>query len=174
MFPTQRHDHRVRRQAGLLLEFLDDRLALSAGARGAAAEAVLHDHPADHTQLNHLSRRPEILGRGSPAAVPANLSAALRSLFREYEDWGGGSRFAPSLPGRRPLQIRGSRVAVRIKVAFPSVLGAYLRELRADGLQILRTMPAYGMAEGMLPIGKLPAVAQLAAHVWPAHPPIMR
>ena len=57
---------------------------------------------------------------------------------------------------------------MRIKVAFPPALGAYLGDLRRDGLQIIRTVPAYGMAEGTLPVAKLPAVAQLAAHVWPA------
>jgi hypothetical protein len=174
MLTTQRHDRRVRRQAGFLLESLDDRLVLSGGARGAAAEAVVHDHAANHAPLDHHSRRREVLGHGSPAALPANLSAALRSLYREYQDQGGGSRFTPSLPGGRPLPIRGSRVAVRIKVAFPPALGAYLRALRADGLQIIRTVPAYGLAEGMLPIAALPAAAQLAASVRPAPSPIMR
>jgi hypothetical protein len=174
MLTTQRHDRRVRRQARFLLESLDDRLVLSAGARGAAAEAVVHHQAADHAHLYHHSRRREVLGHGLPAALPASLSAALRSLYRQYEDQGGGSRFTPSLPGGRPLPIRGSRVAVRIKVAFPPTLGANLRDLRADGLQIIRTVPAYGMAEGVLPLAKLPAVAQVAAHVWLAPPPITR
>ena len=54
----------------------------------------------------------------------------------------------PGLPGDGLLPIRGFRVAVRIKVAFPPALGAYLLDLRADGLQVIRTVPAYGMAEG--------------------------
>jgi hypothetical protein len=141
MLTTQRHDRRVRRQAGLLLEPLDDRLLLSGGARGATAEALVHD-------------------------LPANVSGALRSLYREYKDQVGDSRSTPSLPGGELLSIRGLRVAVRIKVAFPPALGSYLNDLRADGMQITRTVPAYGLAEGMLPVAKLPAVAQLAAHVW--------
>ncbi len=164
MLTTHRHDRRGRRQAGLLLESLDDRLLLSGGARGATAEAVVHYQPASHAhRYHHISPR-EVLRDGSPAALPANFSAALRLLYREYEDQGGDSL----------LPIRGSRVAVRIKVAFPPALGAYLGDLRRDGLQIIRTVPAYGMAEGMLPVARLPAVAQLAAHVWPAPPPIMR
>jgi hypothetical protein len=174
MLTTQRHDRRVRPRARFLLESLDHRLVLSAGAGGAAAEAVVHDQAANHAHLYHQSRRREVLGHGSSAALPANLSAALRSLYREYEDQGGGSRFTPSLPGGRPVPIRGSRVAVRIKVAFPPALGADLHHLRADGLQIIRTSRAYGLAEGMLPIAALPAVAQIAAHVWPAHPPITK
>ena len=81
------------------------------------------------------------------------------------------TRAATAPPGQRGdglLPIRGSRVAVQIKVAFPPALGAYLGALRRDGLQIIRTVPAYGMVEGMLPVARLPAVAQLAAHVWPA------
>jgi hypothetical protein len=50
-------------------------------------------------------------------------------------------------------------------------LGAYLRALRADGLQIIRTVPAYGLADGMLPIAALPAAAQVAASVKPAPRP---
>jgi hypothetical protein len=164
MLTTQRHDRRVRRLAGLRLECLDDRLLLSGGARGATAEAVVHYQPASDAHRYHHIRPREVLRDGSPAALPANFSAALRLLYSEYEDQGGDSLLA----------IRGARVAVRIKVAFPPALGAYLRDLRADGLQIIRTVPAYGMAEGTLPVAKLPAVAQLAAHVWPASLPIKR
>jgi hypothetical protein len=174
MLTNQRHDRRVRRQAEYLLESLDDRLVLSAGARSAAADVVLHDQAANHTHLYRNSRSGEVPGHGSPPVTPANLSIALRSLYREYEDQGGGSHFTPSLPGGRPLLIRGSRVGVLIKVAFPPALGADVRALRADGLQIIRTVPAYGLAEGMLPLAKLPAVAKVAAHVSPARPPIMR
>jgi hypothetical protein len=164
MLTTHRHDRRGRRQAGLLLESLDDRLLLSGGARGATAEAVVHYQPASHARLYHQISPHEVLRDGSPAALPATFSAALRLLYREYEDQRGDSL----------LPIRGSRVAVLIKVAFPPALGAYLGDLRRDGLQIIRTVPAYGMAEGLLPVARLPAIAQLAAHVWPAPPPIMR
>jgi hypothetical protein len=102
------------------------------------------------------------------------LSASLRTLYREYLDQGGGRRFTPSLPGGRPLLIRGSRVAVRIKVAFPPALGAYLRDLRADGLRNIRTFPAHGLADGMLPIAALPVAAQVAANVRPTPPPNVR
>jgi hypothetical protein len=175
MFTTPRHDRRVRPQAGLLLESLDDRLLLSGGASGAASQAGMHAQPANHARLDHQNVIPrELPEDGTPVALPANLSAALRSLYREYVGHGGDNAFTPGLTGDGLLSIRGSRVAVRIKVAFPPALGAYLRDLRADGLQITRTIPAYGLAEGMLPVAKLPAVAQLAAHVWPATPAITR
>jgi hypothetical protein len=169
MLTTQRHDWRVRRQARFLLESLDDRLVLSAGAGGAAA--AVHSPAANHA---HHTRQREVLGHGSPAVVPANVSPALRSLYREYVDLGGGNRFTPGQPGGRPLEIRGTRVAVLIKVGFPPALGADLHHLRADGLQSIRTSRAYGLAEGMLPIAALPAAAQVAAHEWPAYPPIVR
>ena len=165
MLTTHRHDRRVRRQAGILLESLDDRLLLSGGA---TVEAVVHYQPANHAQGDHRSRPRDVLAHGSPAALPSNVSPALRSLYLQYEDQRGGSGFAPSQPGSGPLVIRGARVAVQIKVAFPPALGAYVSKLRADGLQVTRTVPADGLAEGMLPIAKLRAVAQLAAHVWPA------
>ena len=170
MFTTQRRDRRVRRQIRFLLESLDNRLVLSAGAGGAAAEAVVHHPVADHAHAHH-TRRQEVLGHGLPATLPLNVSPELRLLFREYKEQ-GGSRSAPSQPGGRPLQVSGTRVAVLLKVAFPPALDAYLPNLRADGLQVIRTVPAYGVVEGRLPIAALPAAAQLAAKVWPAPPRI--
>jgi hypothetical protein len=161
MLTAHRPDRRGRRQAGLLLESLDHRLLLSGGA---AAEAVVHYQPASHAHRHHHISPREDLRHGSPAALPATFSAPLRVLYREFNDQGNG----------RLLPNRGPRVAVRIKVAFPPALGAYLGALRKDGLQIIRTMPAYGMAEGTLPVARLPALARLAAHVWPAPPSIIR
>jgi hypothetical protein len=174
MLNTQRNGRRVRRQAGFLLESLDDRLLLSWGVRGATAEALAHSQPASHAHRDHHISPREARGLESPAALPANISPALRSLYREYKDRVGDSGSTHSLPGNGFLAIRGFRVAVLIKVAFPPALGAYVRDLRADGLQIIRTIPAYGLAEGTLPVAKLPAIAKLAAHVWPASLPIKR
>ncbi len=116
----------------------------------------MHYQTAGHAQLYHDSSPREDLRHGLPAALPANVSPALRLLYREYEDQ-GRDRF---------LVIPSSRVAVRIKVAFPPALGAYVGALRGDGMQIMRTVPADGMAEGTVPVARLPAVAKLAAHVW--------
>ena len=174
MLTTKRHDRRVRRQTGLLLEPLDDRLLLSGGAQGATAEALVYNQPAIHAHSNHHISPHEFLGDRSPAPLPANVSRALRSLYREYEDEVRESRSESSLPSDESASIRSLRVAVRIKVAFPPALGAYIPKLRADGLQIVRTMPAYGMAEGTVRVARLPALAQLAAHVWPASLPIKK
>ncbi len=171
MLTTQRRDRRVRRQTRLVLESLHDRLVLSAGALSAAAEAVVHHPAADHSLLqqnDHHTRRREVIGHGSPATLPLNVAAGLRLLFREYKEQGGGSRFAPSPTTDRPLQIIGTRVAVLIKVAFPPALDSYVPRLRALGLDVIRTIPDYGLVEGTLRIAKLPAAAQLAAKVWPA------
>ena len=177
MLTTHRHDRRVRRQTRFLLESLDDRLVLSVGAWSAAAEAVVQHPGANHAQLHqydHHTRRGKVPGHGSPATLPPNVSPALRSLFREYKEQGGSSRFAPSATTGRPLLINGTKVAVIIKVAFPPALDAYLPRLRADGLQVIRTVPAFGLAEGTLPIAALPAAAQLAAKVWQAPPSSLR
>jgi hypothetical protein len=44
--------------------------------------------------------------------------------------------------------------------------GFFLSDLRADGLRVFRTLKAYGVAEGTLPIANLPAITPLVAHVW--------
>ena len=158
MLTTHRQDRQCRRHAGLLFEALDHRFLLSGGAGAQSAEAVLHDQPASFAQLDHNnSSRDDLLHR-SPAALPANVSAGLRMLHRQYEDQAGD----------HSLAIRSARVAVRIKVAFPPALVAYVSALRKDGLDVIRTLPAYGEVEGTLPVHSLPAVAKLAAHVWAA------
>ncbi len=169
MFNTQRHGRRVRRQPGLLLESLDDRLLLSGGAEGATAAAVVHYGPANDAHRDHGISPRELLRDGSPAALSDYCAPALRLLYREYESPGGHSQVITSPPDDG-LLISGSRVAVTIKVAFPPALGGYyISDLRADGLRVFRTVRADGLAEGMLPIAKLPAITPLVAHVWPYH-----
>ena len=166
MLNTQRHDLRVRRQAGLHLESLDDRILLASGALGPTAEALVHHQPidahTDHPVTSHV-----VLTDRSPAALPINVSASLRSLYRDYKEQVRVSPSTISLPSNGVVSISGLKVAVRIKVGFPPALGSYLDDLRSDGLQLIRTVPADGVAEGLLPISKLGAVARIAAHVWP-------
>jgi hypothetical protein len=170
MLNTQRHD----RQAALLLESLDDRLLLSGGAAGATAAAAVHYHPASDMHRDHRSRPREVLRGELRAALSSNFAPALRLLYREFEGPGGHSRVLTSPPVDR-LLISGTRVAVAIKVAFPPALGGFfIRDLRVDGLRVLRTVPAHGVAEGMLPIAKLPAVAPIAAQVELAPLSIMK
>jgi hypothetical protein len=77
-------------------------------------------------------------------------------------------------PGGRPPLIGDSRVAVLIKVAYPPAFNALLQRLRADGLHVTRTLAAYGLAEGTLPIDELPAAAQDSARMWLAPRRILR
>jgi hypothetical protein len=87
-------------------------------------------------------------------------------LYREYEG-PGGPNLVKTNPPVNGLLISGSSVAVAIKVAFPPAMGGYYTSaLRADGLRVFRTVRAYGLAEGTIPIAKLPAITPLVAHVW--------
>jgi hypothetical protein len=169
MFTSQRHALRVRRQARLLLESLDDRIVMSEGA-GGAAEAVVPRPPAPHAQLPHHAGRRERLGDKLPAfALPLNVSPAVRALY-----WGYRARddvmpvTPPHKQNGRPLEISRRRVAVLIKVAFPPALYGDLHRLEVQGLKVIRTDPAYGLAEGLVPVGALRVFAQESAHVWPA------
>jgi hypothetical protein len=167
MLHAQRHNQRVRPQARPLVESLDDRLVLSGGAAGTTAAALVHYQPATDVRSDHVSSPREVPSDGSPATLSLYFSQPLRLLYREYEGPGGHSQVATSPPADG-LSISGSRVAVIIKVAYPPALGGYyLTDLRADGLRVFRTVPAEGLAEGTLPIAKLPVITPLVAHVWP-------
>jgi hypothetical protein len=133
------------------------------------SEALVISQSANDAHSQSFSSREILLDR-SPAVLPANVSAPLRSLYHEFKDQVRDS----GSTGNELLVIRDRRVAVRIKVAFPPALGAYVSKLRADGMDVIRTVPADGMAEGTVPIAKLPAVAKLAAHVWPVSLPIKK
>jgi hypothetical protein len=174
MFTTQRHDGRARRHARFHLEPLDDRLVLSAGFGGAAAESVAQSPLAKHADLRNLAHDPHgPLGRGSHVKLPANVSPALRLLYREFEHL-GGSRNATSLPGGTPVVIGGARVAVKIKADFPPSLDTELFRLRAVGLRVVRIIPNEGLAVGTLPIAALPAVGEIPVVLEPATPSVRR
>jgi hypothetical protein len=186
MLNPQRRDRRTRRHAQFHLEGLDDRLVLSAGAGGAAAGDALHDqvthptrhaahhahharhaaHHARHANLGAPGR--ESSGHGPSGTLPANVAAALQSLYQEYESQGGGANFTPSQPSDQLLQIRGTSVAVSLKVSSGSDFNTALAQLQADGMQVSASSPTNGLIEGLLPIAELPAAAQVAASVAPA------
>jgi hypothetical protein len=167
MLNAQRNDRRVRRRAGLLLESLDDRLFLSGSAASATAPVVAHYQPANDVPRDHRITPREVLRSGSPAGLSLYFARPLRLLYREYERPDGHALVVTS-PPVKGLMISGSRVGVVVKVAYPPALGGfYLSDLRADGLRVFRTVKAYGLAAGTLPIAKLPVIAPLAAHVWP-------
>ena len=168
MLTAQRLDRRVRPQVRFLLESLESRLVFSAGVGGATAGAVVHHLVADHAHIHQQAHRGERPGHGAPATLPLNVSPALRSLYRDYEKSGGVSGLATNSSGGRPLSVSGTGVIVFIKAAFPPALRSYVPRLQARGLDLIRIVPAYGLAEGKLPIAALPAVSQLAAKVWPA------
>ena len=172
MLTTQRHDRRVRRQAGLLLESLDDRLLLSGGARGATAEALVHHQPANHRAVTTISACARFSGTDRPLRCRATFlqhsdrstaSTRTKSAIAAPRQASPPTGCSPSAASESPCESRWRSPPPWVRTCV---------ELRADGLQVIRTMPAYGMAEGTLPIAKLPAVAQLAAHVWPASLPI--
>jgi hypothetical protein len=188
MLTTRRRDRRTRRQARFHLESLDDRVVLSAGARGAAAEAAVHHEMAGHARhaarhahhkvhharhANHGAAGQGPVVHGSSATLPANVSAALQSLYQEYENQGGGSSFKPSLPSDRLLQISGTSVGVQLKMASSGDFNTFVSDLQADGLQITSSSATYGLVVGMLPIAELPAASQVAASVTPAPPPVL-
>jgi hypothetical protein len=101
------------------------------------------------------------------------VSAALQSLYQEYESQGGGSHFTPNQPSDKLLQISGTSVAVQLRMASPGDFHAFVSAVQADGMQVSSSSANYGVVVGMLPIAELPAVAQVAASVTPAPPPVL-
>jgi len=259
MLTTRKHDQRTRRQALFILESLDDRLVLSAGAGGAAAaeaagaigshaalveqrheariarhEAKLERIHARHeARLERMAARhaammpmagpvmPTIVGpaastssaptaapaasttmtpaatpstpgssgninpivptttptpspapQSSPGPLPANVAAALQSLYTEFEN-AGGDTFVPNQPIDQALQISGNSVEVSLKIGPGTDFNTALSQLQADGMQVSSSSATYALIDGMLPISELPAAAQIASSVNPVPKPIL-
>lgn len=69
-------------------------------------------------------------GPNSSGPLPANVGAALQTLYQEYESAGGGSSFTPSSPSDNQLQISGTSVGVNLKVNSPSEFDAAMTASR--------------------------------------------
>ena len=96
---------------------------------------------------------------------------ALQSLYQEYESAGGGSSFTPSQPSDKQLQISGDSVGVSLKMNSSGNFSTFLSQLQSDGLQVTSSSATYGLVDGMLPIGDLRTIAQVASSVTPMSPP---
>lgn len=100
----------------------------------------------------------------APVPLPANVAAALQSLYTEFKDAGSGE-FKPSDPIDNTLQISGDNVEVSLKIGSVTDFNSALSQLKSDGMQISASSSTYGLIEGMLPISELPAAGQLASSV---------
>jgi hypothetical protein len=112
-------------------------------------------------------------GAGTSTTLPANVAAALQSLYQEYESQGGGDSFTPGQPSDKLLVISGTSVGVDLKIGSGADFNTVLSQLQADGLQVSSSSATYGLIDGVLPIAQLPAAAQLAASVTPTSRPIL-
>jgi hypothetical protein len=110
----------------------------------------------------------------SPGSLSANVSAALQSLYQEYESAGSGSSFTPSLPSDKLLQISGDSVGVDLQMSSSGNFSSFLSQLQSDGMTVSTSSATYGQVDGMVPISDLPTISQVAASVTPMAPPMLR
>jgi hypothetical protein len=87
----------------------------------------------------------------------AKAGVDLLELFLAYEAQGGGTTF--TVNGTTDLKINGNTVAIDARMASGS-FSQYVSELTALGMQVQAQNTTYGVVEGYLPIGQLPAAAQ--------------
>jgi hypothetical protein len=87
----------------------------------------------------------------------AKAGVDLLELFLAYEAQGGGTTF--TVNGTTDLKINGTTVAIDARMASGS-FSQYVSELTALGMKVQAQSTTYGIVEGYLPIGQLPAAAQ--------------
>lgn len=101
--------------------------------------------------------------------LPSNVSAALQSLYSDFEAAGSGDFTVPSsLAGL--VQVRGDSVEVNLKVNAGTSFGSAMAQLQSDGMQVTASSATYGLIVGLLPIGQLPIAAEVTSSVTAVPP----
>jgi hypothetical protein len=148
----------------------------SSAAAARAAVTTSNSTPRPSRQVPAAAVTTASTGTGtstsSSSTLPANVAAALQSLYQEYVNAGGGSSFTPSQPSDNLLEISGASVGVNLKMGSTGDFNTFHSQLQSDGMQVTSSSAAYGLVDGMLPISELPAIAQAAASVTPMYRPV--
>ena len=125
-----------------------------------------HDLLLARREARYLAKHPNAImpttSSNSPGTLPANLSAQLQSLYAQYEVYETSGASGPFRPtGLNGLVISGTSVGIQVKSNNTGDFSSFVSTLQSDGMQVLDSSSTYGLVNGMLPIGQLPAVAQL-------------
>jgi hypothetical protein len=103
---------------------------------------------------------------GTPAnsgALPDNVSAALNTIYQQYEnDPATFSGVAPSTDGANLVVVNGNEVGIQVRDSSPAEFQSLTAMLNSAGMTISSSSATYGLVVGMLPISELLAVAQFS------------
>ncbi len=128
---------------------------------------VTQDFPASGVVegLLPIAQLPAVANNATTVSVtlPSNVGAQLQSVYAQYEAFlnaGGKGFFLPT--GVNGLVINDTSVGVNIHDSDAATFKTILAELQTDGLQVTDDSAAYGIIDGMLPIGQLPTVANIS------------
>ncbi len=133
------------------------------------------------TALNHLTAvsmdSSSSSTSNSTTTLPTNVSSQLQSLYQQYETYessGGSGTFSPT--GVNALVINGTNVGINVHTNDSADFNTVLAQLQSDGLQVSQDSATYGLIDGMVSIGQLPAIAQIspALSVTPMFQPTLK
>ena len=134
---------------------------------------AMHEKAVAHHELRlarrearNLAKHPNTImpttNSNSPGTLPANVEHPTPVALcgsETYESAGASGAFRPT--GLNGLVINGTSVGIQVKADNSGDFSSFVTTLQSDGMQVLDSSSTYGLVEGMLPIGQLPAVAQL-------------
>ena len=163
-----RSERRIQRTLHFDLEPLDDRIVpstITAGGHITPPLAMVQVRPetqAPPMQPLNAHRG----GHGNPAnetALPANVAPRLRLVYSQYMTFVGmaaGGAIAPMRVSQ--AVVSSARVGVNVHTTHTAHFQGLLEQLRDAGLRVTRASAASGNVSGILPIVRLPAVANLS------------
>jgi hypothetical protein len=168
MLTRPRSERRIRRTLHFDLERLDDRIVpstIGAGRRITPPVAMVQVRP--EMQAPPMQPLDAQQGdQGNPAngmALSANVAPRLRLVYAQYMTFIGmaaGGAIAPTRVSQ--AVVSSALVGVNVHTTHTAHFRGLLEQLRDAGLRVTRASAASANVSGILPIVRLPAVANLS------------
>jgi hypothetical protein len=168
MITRPRSERRIQRTLHCDLESLDDRIVPSTIGAGRQITP-----PLAMVQVRPETQAPPMQpldahhgGQGNPAngtALPANMGTRLRLVYAQYLTYVGmaaGVAIAPTQFSQ--AVVSSARVGINVHTTDTAHFQSLLEQLRGAGLRVTLASAASGSVSGILPIVRLPAVANLS------------
>jgi hypothetical protein len=162
-----RRERRIERTLHFDLEPLDDRIVPSTISAGRITPPLAMVQVRPETQAPPMQPlNAHRGGHGNPAnetALPADVAPTLQSVYAQYMTFVGmaaGGAIAPMRVSQ--AVVSSARIGVNVHTTHTAHFHGLLEQLRDAGLRVTRVSAASGNVSGILPIVRLPAVANLS------------
>jgi hypothetical protein len=95
-------------------------------------------------------------------SLPPNVPPLVATIYQQYEQWVAGGQQGTFVSSETAVvEIQGTNVGIEVHDGNPADFTTLGAELQNLGMQVTSSSATYGIYTGFVPIGQIPAVAQL-------------